>query len=200
MTHRSTRKNLFAFAFSLAGVALPIAILASASTPALGQGDPTTRERPAEKAAVTPQTAKVLATVRQINRGEVEIGRLGEKRGSTQAVKDYARMLVRDHSRAETRLVALAAKLQVNLEGQNVGPIPELENLYAVLERSQGGIFDAELAEGNVDAHRHAIAKLQAAEPEIENREARAYVHDLIPVLEKHLHEAERLRDKVAGR
>ena len=57
-----------------------------------------------------------MAQLHQVNRMEIEAGRLAQLRSVTRAVRDYGRMLVVDHTRADGKLRALAQRSHVDLE------------------------------------------------------------------------------------
>jgi putative membrane protein len=61
-------------------------------------------------AADAPATADVLAKLHASNQKEIAMGKLAEKNGTSKDVIKYGKMLVKDHSAADKKVVALAKK------------------------------------------------------------------------------------------
>jgi len=84
---------------------------------------------------------------------EVQLGRLAEQRASDAGVKDFARMMVRDHSKANDELKRVA-------KSQNI-PLPtdldqKHRDLMVRLQALRGADFDREYMQAMVDGHMEA--------------------------------------------
>src|SRR6185369_15748757 len=64
-------------------------------------------------AADTPSTADVLNKLHASDQHEIAAGTLAEKHGRSQAVKDYGKMLVRDHGAADQKVAVVAKQEKV---------------------------------------------------------------------------------------
>ncbi|MFT3686228.1 MAG: DUF4142 domain-containing protein [Phycisphaerales bacterium] len=64
--------------------------------------------------ALTPE-ARVLSIIHAKNTEEIELGRLAQEKASAPGVKEYAAMMVRDHTDADNRLTTLATAEKVTM-------------------------------------------------------------------------------------
>jgi predicted outer membrane protein len=64
--------------------------------------------------ALTPE-ARILSIIHAKNQEEVELGRLAQEKASAPGVKEYAAMMVRDHTEADSKLTTLAANEKISL-------------------------------------------------------------------------------------
>jgi len=58
---------------------------------------------------------RVLSAIRATNRMEIEAARIATTRATSQSVKDFAAMMIRDHTDADTKLSSLAAAENITL-------------------------------------------------------------------------------------
>jgi len=84
---------------------------------------------------------------------EVQLGRLAEQRASSSRVKEFARMMVKDHSKANDELKQVA-------RGQNIQLPTQLDqkhqDLMMRLQQLRGAEFDREYMRAMVDDHMEA--------------------------------------------
>jgi len=151
--------------------------------------DPTTAP------AQTPTTAEVLGTLHQADQKEIQAGRIAQKDGQSRAVKDYGKMLVKDHTAADDQVAALAQKQKVDLVAATPAPGPNDMGTMAT-----GPDFDKKFAQEMLDDHRKAIAALTAARDSTADPQLRKLLTDLLPTLEKHATAAERIIDAEFGK
>lgn len=64
--------------------------------------------------ALTPE-ARILSVIHAKNLKEVEIGRLGQQKGTSQEVKEFAGMMVREHGDADSKLTSLASSENISI-------------------------------------------------------------------------------------
>lgn len=84
--------------------------------------DPAERERmqkewndlKKEWESLTPE-ARLLSIIHTKNLKEIELGRLGQQRASSAGVKEYAAMMVKDHTEADSKLNTLATAEKITL-------------------------------------------------------------------------------------
>ena len=120
---------------------------------------------------------------------EVAIGNLASSKGATQDVRDFANMLVTDHSAHKQRLIDLAnsAGVAVPTEPAETGRA-QLEKL----EKLSGPEFDKALLETLIGNHKKGIAKNEAQAKSGDAQTAKL-AQETVPVLKKHLATAESL-------
>jgi putative membrane protein len=120
---------------------------------------------------------------------EVAIAQLAASKGSSQAVKDFANMLVTDHGAHKQKLVALANSAGVTVPTE---PAEEGHANLLKLQKLSGAEFDKTFAQMLVDSHKKGIAKNEAQAKSSDPQTA-AIATETLPVLRKHLAAAEAL-------
>lgn len=128
---------------------------------------------------------------------EAHIGQLAQTEASSQAVKDYAQMLVTDHTGDYQNLRALAAKANLNLAAAidaahnkaMVGPYHQLK----------GAAFDHRYIQDMIAGHTKAIAIFKKEAANAQDPEVKAYAEETLPTLQKHLEGARALEKTKPG-
>src|SRR5947209_240020 len=72
-------------------------------------------------AADPPDTATVLGKLHQSNQQEIAAGKLAQKSGTSRQVKDYGKMLEKDHSAADKKVTAMAKQEKIDLASATPG-------------------------------------------------------------------------------
>jgi putative membrane protein len=125
--------------------------------------------------------SRLLNTLHQANLMEIAAGRMAITRGTTPAIRQYGANLVKDHTMADSELVALAAKLSVVMPAAS----PPQDGLDT-LGNFNGTAFDRAFVKMMLDDHDKALAMVRDAEPRVKNGQLSAYLEKLVPVLEEH--------------
>jgi putative membrane protein len=130
----------------------------------------------AARAADPPSTADVLDKLHKSNLTEIEAGKLAQDNGHSKATKDYGKMLVSDHTSADSQVKALAKEEKIDL---SVGtPV----------------VGSNSLADLTADDHKKAIAEATAARDTTTDAKLKALLTGMLPTLEKHESMAESLK------
>src|SRR4051794_38566320 len=66
-------------------------------------------------AADAPPAADVLTKLHESNLKEIEMGKIAQKNGQSKEVKSYGKMLVKDHTAADSKVKQLAKQENVDL-------------------------------------------------------------------------------------
>jgi putative membrane protein len=140
-----------------------------------------------------PDTAEVLGTLHEADQKEIQAGEIAQKNGKSKAVKDYGRMLVKDHTAADDKVAELAQRERVDLVASTPAPGPNDMGTMA-----SGPDFDRKFAQEMLDDHRKALGVLTDARDTTTDPQLRRLLTDLIPTLEKHEAAAERIIDAEA--
>jgi len=123
------------------------------------------------------------------------LGRMAQEQSQNGDVKDYGKMLVKDHNDALQKLVDLMNKNGVpqpkNLPEERNAAIDKLHNL-------SGPAFDREFMAMMVQDHQKAVSNFQREESAAQNPDVRNYAKDVRPTLEKHLKDAQDIQSKLA--
>jgi predicted outer membrane protein len=142
-----------------------------------------------------PVTADVLGTLHEADQKEIQAGEIAQKNGQSKAVKDYGKMLVKDHTVADDKVAELAQHERVDLVASTPAPGPNDMGTMA-----SGADFDRKFAQEMLDDHRKALGVLTDARDTTTDPQLRKLLTDLIPMLEKHEAAAERIIDAEARR
>jgi putative membrane protein len=126
---------------------------------------------------------------------EAHEGQMAQTQGTASGVKSFGQMLEQDHTQNFQQLEALAAKLNVTLPtGINTAKVTAI----AQLQRLNGQAFDRAFARDEVAGHKQAIAEFKREAEHATNADVKAYAEQTVPVLEKHLSQAEETEKDLA--
>lgn len=119
---------------------------------------------------------QLVAALHRVNRMEIDAARMAQKNAAGKPVKRFARMLARDHRRADRDLgsyardrhLGLAATLPAGMTGELTAARTRLSNLQAL----HGSVFDEDFANLMVRDHQRAITlvrrgRAQASDPRL---------------------------------
>ncbi|HSU61347.1 MAG TPA: DUF4142 domain-containing protein [Bryobacteraceae bacterium] len=126
----------------------------------------------------------------QTDMTEAHLGQLAQDQSSNQAVKDFAQMLVTDHTDDYNKLTAAATKAGATVPK---GIDAEHNKIIAPFEKAKGAAFDRRFERDMVAGHTKAIAEYKKEEADGQNADMKAYATAALPVLEKHLQAAKDL-------
>jgi putative membrane protein len=147
----------------------------------------------AQTGAALPTTdfIKAVATTDEFERVE---GRMAERDGASDRVRDFGKMMVRDHTNT-----TMALKQAIHSAGL---PIPGTPHLtpeqaanVAALKALHGAAFDHAYMEQQIQAHQTALGVMQAYAAGGENPTLRNAAASTVPIVQHHLAMAR----KIAG-
>ncbi len=157
-------------------ILLTVCCIALGSAPVLAQ----------KKAAATPMTDQQFVDFAgQTDMAEINLGKLAQTSASSQAVKDYAQMLVNDHSKDFDQLYDLAH--QANLTQPDAIDAEHNKMLIDPFQKLNGAAFDHHYIQEMVAGHTKAIAVYKKEAADAQNPAVKTYAENTLPVLEKHL-------------
>jgi putative membrane protein len=115
---------------------------------------------------------------------EVNDGKLAQDKGSSQAVKDFGAMMVKDHSAANDKLQALAATQDIKLPSS-----PSLTQMASAkeLKMKSGDSFDKSYIKGQIKAHQDTIALFQKEIASGKDASAQQFASATLPTIQMHL-------------
>jgi len=141
-------------------------------------------------AADTPDTAQVLEELHQSNQKEIAAGKMAEKSGQTREVKDYGKMLRKDHTAADKKVTALAKEEKVNLAGAS--PAQEMSGMAADPK------FDTKFAQEMLEDHKKDLASVTDARDHTPDPKLKKLLDGMVPTLQKHEDTAQKIVDAEA--
>jgi putative membrane protein len=137
---------------------------------------------------LTPEQAFVNQATRD-GLLEVELGKLAQKRGTDQAVKDFGAQMVRDHENANAELRKIAEAKGLEVPNQLDGDRARVMHRMSAKPQSE---FDAEYGKQMTSAHESAITVFSDAAA-LRDKELVAFAEKTLPALRHHKGMAERL-------
>jgi putative membrane protein len=122
--------------------------------------------------------------------GEIVNAALAQQRATSAPVREFAAMLVRDHSATRTEAIAAARASRVGIPR---GTTAEAQHLHRRLLRLSGAAFDEAFLTAMIRDHRKAITKY-AEQRRTGDPLTRQLAEDALPHLSEHLRTALSLR------
>ncbi|MGH9605732.1 MAG: DUF4142 domain-containing protein [Terracidiphilus sp.] len=162
-----------------------VCCIALCTIPALAKG------KAAAKGAVMSDQ-QFVDFAAQTDMVEANLGQLAGDVAATQPVKDYAQMLVTDHTNDYHHLQDVAQQA-----GFTVPPAINAENnkkMIGPFHALKGAAFDHRYIPEMVSGHEKAIAIFKKEAADAQNPALKEYAEQTLPVLAKHLHAAEDLQ------
>lgn len=126
--------------------------------------------------------AELLQRLHHVNLREIAMGQLALEKTDDPQVREYARMLIDDHTRGDEKVRAHADELGVELTR------PQLQ--FPQLQRLSGDEFDRTFLRQNVRVHGQLIERLQAFQPQLEDPELQEELQAAIDHLRQHREQA----------
>jgi putative membrane protein len=128
---------------------------------------------------------------------EVQVAQMAQQKASGQEVKDYARKLEQDHSKANDKLKAIAKERQVELPS-DVGP--EHKAMIAKLTNLSGAEFDTAFMKMQVQHHRKDVKEFERASTRSMDSDLKEFASSTLPTLKEHLSQAEQINNSTRSR
>ena len=135
-----------------------------------------------------------LVRAARIDMEEVQAGELAQKKGTSQAVRDFGSHMVNDHSKANTGLQEIATQKNTTLPTQ----LSQKQNTSIQgLEGLSGAEFDKTFAEEMVKGHTQAVKEFDAASKNVSDTDLKAWAETALPLLQEHLRMAKEMQAEV---
>jgi putative membrane protein len=122
---------------------------------------------------------------------EVDLSKLAREKASNPKVKDFAAMMVNDHTGANSQVKTLAAKRNVTLPSTTGD---EKKKTYDDLNAKTGADFDKAYMKTMVDDHEATIRLFEKASNNVNDTEVKTFVDNTLPKLKVHLDSAKAVR------
>jgi putative membrane protein len=130
------------------------------------------------------------------NRAEVTLGKMVAAKAQDQSVKQFAQLMVKDHSHALNELEQLARKKGLNVPA---GLPDDAQQLQSKLQSDSGKQLDKDYMEGMVNDHQKDVQEFQDAAQNAKDPEVKQLASKLLPTLQQHLDKAKQVHSKVSG-
>lgn len=126
---------------------------------------------------------------------EVKLGQLAEEKGSNDAVKDFGKMMVNDHTEAGEQLKSIAAQQNLKLPDEMN---KHDQGVYNKLSKLSGEAFDRAYAKEMVNDHRKDIDDFQQEASGGQIQPIKDFANQTLPTLQKHLKSAREMQRTVS--
>lgn len=134
--------------------------------------------------------AAFLTMAAQADMTTAHIGEEAEDRAATAQVKDFAKTMVQDHKNDYTQLSELAGKL-----GETIPKSIDTRDVHTImaLDHYKGKTYDHMVLMREAEEHEKLVRAYKAEAQSGQDPRIKAYANQTLPVIEKHLHEAQDL-------
>lgn len=145
---------------------------------------------------VTGADRDFVADQLEDGQAEIELGRLAQERATNPRVKEFAAMMVSDHTRAGEELRRLAGS------GAAQAPAAEEKNrdhksLREDLAKLNGAEFDREYMEAMVKEHKEAVDEVKDKAENSQNTDVKQWAAKTLPSLQQHLEQAQQIHESL---
>ena len=125
---------------------------------------------------------------------EVELGKLAIKNGKDKKVKNFGVMMVKDHGKANAKLMILSKAKNLNLS-----TIPDSSGRKLIVELSKktGNEFDKIYITTMIADHQEGVKKFADASSRLQDPDLKNYAIKTLPVLQKHLDAINAIHDSM---
>ena len=132
------------------------------------------------------EASKVLAELHHSNLAEIEMGKLAQKNGKSDGVKQYGERLEKDHKDAEKKVKDLADQMKIKLKDKDEVLASKDHRNMNRLKALKGAQFDQQFAKAMSDDHKKDISMLKQSQSKLTGSPVGNLVSQLLPVLEEH--------------
>jgi putative membrane protein len=120
----------------------------------------------------------------QAGMAEVEAGQMAQEKATNPAVKEFAAMMVKDHTEANNKLKKIAVAKNVDLP-KGTGIMNAAKEKKA--DMKSGESFDKDYIKQQIKAHEDTVELLQKEIDSGKDAEAQAFAKETLPKVKAHL-------------
>jgi putative membrane protein len=129
------------------------------------------------------------------NATEVELGKLAIKNGKDKKVKNFGAMMVKDHGKANAKLMLLSKAKKLNLSST---PNADGQKMIDSLSKKMGAEFDKAYISSMIADHKEDVQKFGDATNRLQDPDLKNYAIKTLPVLQKHLDAINAIHDSMS--
>jgi putative membrane protein len=141
----------------------------------------------------------IVALLDEANMADSSAGALASTKATNKEVKDFARLMMSEHHALRKQGQDLAKKLNVTPAPPANDPLKPLieSEMTALKSAPKGAEFDRVYMEQEIAAHKAVLELAENAQGQAQNEQLKALIEQAKPVIQKHLDQAEAIRDKL---
>ena len=125
---------------------------------------------------------------------EVQVGSLALSKASSTKLKEFAQMMINDHTKANEELKALATDKNITLPS---AISDKHQRKYDDLAGKSGTDFDKAYGDMMVKDHKDVVDMFKKAADKCKDQQIKAWAAEKIPALEHHLSTAENINKEI---
>jgi len=115
---------------------------------------------------------------------EVALGKIAERKGGDQRIKNFGAMMVKDHGKAGDKLMAIAKTENITLPSV---PLPGDQKDIDGLSQKSGADFDTAYVNAMAEGHKKVLKMFENAAKNCSDPGLKAFAENTVPVIQKHL-------------
>jgi putative membrane protein len=161
----------------------------------LAQAQTTATQAPAGPTLSDPEIAKVLIT---INKGEIEAAKMAKKKAKNSEVKDFAKMMIKQHNENEAETKSIAKRNKMDLLESNMSKSLKEEAMAANKDLKKSDNFDKAYIDEQVNMHQKALTALNdTLIPQATNPDLKKHLLATQTAVNTHLEHAKKLQTTI---
>jgi putative membrane protein len=163
-----------------------LALLAGAPAAFAQQEAPSSNVPPVSEIKVDTETFS--RTLVSANRFEIDSSKLAESKGVAADVKDFAELMVKDHTKAGQDFKTVREKSQATASVAPEGPplLPKDQAMLDQLKALDGEAFQAKYIAVQTEAHKQAVALFSTYAQSGDDPALKAFAKKTLPMLQMH--------------
>jgi putative membrane protein len=186
-------KYCFLFLLALGMMSIGCSNTNKAATPDNNSAQPASNPNASTSANANPDQ-DFINKAAQGNRAEIELGQLVAGKTKDPSVKQFAQMMVKDHTDALSKLQLVAQSKNLTLPDS----MPDdAKDLQSKLSKDQGKQLNKDYMAGMVEDHQKDVQEFQDATETLKDPDIKQWATSTLPTLEKHLSKAKQVDAKV---
>lgn len=143
--------------------------------------------------------ANIVAKGLMADSMEIDLAKIAQTKGTNAGVKEFARMMITDHSKDAKDMAALATAKSLAPQapaGDTTAQAAQSAH-QQFTSMAKGKEFDAAYVRAMVAGHQQVLNDVQMAQGHAQTPELKAHLDKLVPVVQKHLERAQALQAKL---
>lgn len=153
-----------------------------------------TAKKDSSASAVDKDDAKFAVAAANGGMAEVELGTLAQEKAVNAKVKDFGSMMVKDHSKANDEMKALAKSKGITLPDSIDS---KEQKVKSDLSAKSGADFDKAYVSNMIDDHKEDIKEFEDAAKNVKDSELKAFAVKTLPTLKMHLDAIQKIHDSM---
>lgn len=143
--------------------------------------------------------ANIVALLDEANMADSSAGAIAATKGTSSAVRDFAKRMERDHHTLRAQGQALAKKLNVTPAAPSDDPVTSMASneMNTLNSTAKGKDFDKAYIDAEVDAHKAVLDLATKGAGQTQTAELKNLIQKAAPVVQAHLTLAESIQKKL---